>query len=205
MKRILVAGEDALCCELGMRLVANVLPGWVLASSIPFGGITKLLARIDGLVRQSEHVQPVVCIADTDGRCPVDLRNRWSPANAGGRFILRLAHAEAESWILADRLGFSQKFGIPSSRIPHVSDDLVDPKQLILTLSARSRFRWVRNEIVSESDLNRRGSGYNVHLCDFVRNNWNLIAARSVSTSLERACRALRGLDEEEEVNMGLF
>lgn len=197
MKRVLVVGEDALCCELGMRLVAHVLPHWVLASSpISFGGITKLLARIDALVEQSEFVQPVVCIADTDGRCPAELVNMWKPANAGNNFILRLAHAEAESWILADRSGFGQKFGVPPSKIPHVTDDLTDPKRLLLTLSARSKFRWVRTEIVSESDLNKRGSGYNVHLCAFVRDCWDLTAARNVSESLDRACQALRRLDE---------
>lgn len=200
MKTVLVVGEDALCCELGMRLVAHVLPHWVLASSpIPFGGITKLLARIDALVEQSEFVQPVVCIADTDGQCPVDLVNLWKPASAGNKFILRLAHAEAESWILADRSGFSQKFGIPASKIPHITDDLADPKRLLLTLSARSKFRWVRTEIVSEFDLSKRGSGYNVHLCDFVRDGWNLMAARNVSESLDRACQALQGLDEGEK------
>ena len=199
MKSVLIVGEDTLCCELGVRLLKHVLPHWVLASPpLPIGGITKLLARIDALVEQSDYVQPVVCIADTDGCCPVKLINMWRPVNAGRNFVLRLAHAEAESWILADRVGFSQKFGIPLAKIPHVSDDLVDPKQLLLSLSIRSRFRWVRTEVVSERDTNKRASGYNVHLGEFVRNNWNLMAAKNVSNSLNRACLALRGLSECE-------
>lgn len=197
MNRVLVVGEDALCCEFGVRLLTHVLPHWELASPpVPYGGITKLLARIDALVEQSDHVQPVICIADTDGRCPAELINMWRPARAGSSFIFRLAHAETESWILADRMGFSQKFGIPLAKIPHVSDDLVDPKQLLINISIRSKFRWVRTEVVSEFNLGKRGSGYNVHLCEFVRNDWDLMSARKVSESLNRACLALEKFGE---------
>ena len=47
MKQILVVGEDALCCALGLKLVAIAMPGWTVSSApINTRGVTKLLAAL---------------------------------------------------------------------------------------------------------------------------------------------------------------
>ncbi|SEE12364.1 hypothetical protein [Paraburkholderia caballeronis] len=196
MSRILVVGEDALCCALGEKLVAAALPDWRFAApSIDAKGITKLVPNLPRYAEQAAHVQPVLCIADTDGRCALDLMAAWRPENARQHFILRLAVAEAESWVLADRPGFAEAFQVTMNKLPAILDDEPDPKRLLLTLMAKSRKRIFRDEIVSQTDRNKQGAGYNVHLGKFVRSSWNIRRACDHSPSLNRALRSLQSLD----------
>lgn len=188
MNRILVVGEDALCCALGERLVACCAPHWQLAGpSIDTRGVTKLVPALARYGQQAQHVQPVLCIADTDGQCAVALRARWAPVAMSPRLLIRLAVTEAESWLLADREGIAQALSIPLTRLPQRPDDEVDPKRVVLTLAVRSKRRVIRDELVSAVDRNKPGSGYNLHLCAFVRSHWEPQRAAQRSPSLARA------------------
>jgi hypothetical protein len=193
MRRILIVGEDSLCCALGERLVASCLPSWKLAGpAIDTRGITKLLPALPRYAQQARHVQPVLCIADTDGQCAVDLRARWLPVPTEHRMLLlRLAVTEAESWLIADREGAAQALAIPLTRLPHRPDEEPDPKGLILTLAARSKKRAIREEVVSTGNRNKPGSGYNLHLSTFVRSHWDARRAALVSPSLARAVKRI--------------
>lgn len=185
-------GEDAVCCAIGEKMVLNSLPEWGLSkSSINTGGITKLVAAIPRYVQHAAHVQPVLCVADTDGKCPVDLVSTWLPAHATPKFLLRLAVSEAESWALADRVGFAQFFSIGLGNLPQQPDTLLDPKREVLRLARISRVRLVRQEMVSALDPNKRGVGYNTHLCRFIREKWVASRASERSTSLGRALARL--------------
>lgn len=197
MKRILIVGEDSLCCALGERLVANCLPGWQLAGpAIDTRGVTKLLPALPRYAQQAGRVQPVLCIADTDGQCVVDLLTRWLPTPAERRMLLRFAVTEAESWVLADREGAARALAIPLSRLPHRPDEETDPKRLLLTLAARSGKREIRDEMVSAVDRNKQGTGYNLHLGGFVRTTWDVRRAAAASPSLARAVKRLEELTE---------
>ncbi|WP_156524562.1 hypothetical protein [Achromobacter ruhlandii] len=176
-------------------MISALMPQWTLAGPpIDAKGITKLTPSLGRYAQQAQYVQPVFCIADTDGKCPVDLISTWRPLYAPRDFVFRLADAEIESWILADRSGFSSYFQTAANKIPGDIDKVVDPKRLILSLISKSRKRLFRDEIVSSTDLNKRGSGYNVHLKDFVKNQWSLENARQHSSSLERAISNLKEL-----------
>lgn len=188
MNRVLVVGEDALCCALGERLVAASMPAWSLATApIDKRGITKLVPDLPRFIEQARHVQPVLCIADTDGRCAVQLRHDWLPAHLPAGFHLRFAVIEAESWVLADRPSFANHFEVPLNRIPYRTDDIDDPKRLVLSLLSRSRVGRYREEMVSFNRADKPGPGYNLHLCDFVRTRWDHHQARTGSDSLDRA------------------
>jgi len=70
-----VIGEDAVSCALGACLVTKVLGMRLAQPAIDTGGVTKLqsnLHRYFGLV----NLVPVLCIADTDGGCAVQLLQR---------------------------------------------------------------------------------------------------------------------------------
>lgn len=195
MSRILVVGEDALCCAMGERLVAAALPGWSLANtSIDTRGITKLLKDIPRYVRYAKHVQPVLCVADTDGRCPVDLVSQSLPADVGDKFLLRFAVSEAECWLLSDRKGASEFFSVSIANIPRDPGSLPDAKTEVLRLARRSRMRTIREEVVSSSDINKRGTGYNLHLIRFARESWEVQRAVAHSASLAKALQRLREL-----------
>ncbi len=176
--------------------MAHVLPSWSLATgeAINTGGITKLVPALPRYAEQAKYVQPVLCIADTDGGCPVVLRERWLPRTAGSKFLLRLAMSEGESWVLSDRAGAAGFFGLPQKAIPTRPDSLVDPKREVLRLARSSRVRILRQEVVSAQDPNRPGVGYNLHMSRFVAENWDVERAADESPSLRRAVARLSEL-----------
>lgn len=199
MTRIRVVGEDALCCVLGERLVTQVLPGWSLAGeSINTRGITRLVPNLPRYQELARHVQPVLCIADTDHRCPVELLRQWSLNRPLQRFILRLAVSEAECWILADRQGTADFFGVALKHVPDRPERLPDAKRAVLRLAGLSRVRPLRQEMVSSTDNNRPGTGYNLHLCQLVSRHWSSSRASASCDSLNRAISRLQRLAAEQ-------
>lgn len=197
MPQLLIVGEDQLCCALAERIVGHALPDWTPAApSIDKGGVTKLRAGLPRYENQARHVQPVLCVADTDGECAVEWLRRWRPPDATPKLVVRLAVPEAESWVLADRAGFAACMQVPASRIARAVDELPDPKLHVLQLVRRSRRRVLREEMVSATDPDKQGSGYNLHLCRFVRTAWDVAEARQASPSLDRAVRGVQALTE---------
>lgn len=192
MKRLLVVGEDGLCGALGARLVGEVMSGWQLSQPpIDCKGASKLIASLPRYCAQASHVQPVICIADSDRACPVAWLAQRLPRGLPERMVLRLAVTEAESWLLADHDGFSKAFKVPAKVLPRQPDDVVDPKSVVLTLARRSRVREIHTEVASRIDPNRRGVGYNQHLRTFVEKAWSARRAATRSPSLARAVRRL--------------
>lgn len=195
MSSLVLVGEDELCCALGERLIEQTLPGWTLAvKPINKGGVSKLQADIPRYLQQALHVQPVLCVADTDGACPIEIREQWLPPTAPQRFLLRLAVKESEAWVMADRSAFASSFGVSVASVPRAPETLPDAKREVLRLAARSSKRQVRQEVLSLQDINKPGTGYNKHLCAFVRQGWRAAVAREASESLNRAILALEQL-----------
>lgn len=193
MGRILVIGEDVLCCALGTRLVEEVL-GWELAQEpINSNGITKLVSALPRYVGIAK-IHPVLCIADADRQCVIVLLQKWLPGRRPEKFIFRLAVPEAESWLLADPEGLAEFFCIAPKHVPKSPDCIDDPKQAMLALARKSRRRYIKQEVVNERDSNKPGNGYNTHLSEFVRNHWDPEAARVRSPSLNRAVQRLQEL-----------
>lgn len=195
VKRILVVGEDALCCALGEQLVMAALPGWVMAGQpIDTKGVTKLIPALPRYAEQAQFVQPVLCVADTDGQCVKEWLRRNAPVNRDGNLLIRLAVTEAESWLLADQEGFAHGLQVERRKLPRTPDELLDAKSVLLQILAKSKLRYIRDEAVSATDRTRQGPGYNMHLSNFVRASWNVERARLSSPSLERAFQHLRKL-----------
>jgi len=198
MSRILVVGEDSICCALGERLVEFALPGWrLITPPINAGGVTRLVSALPRYVEQALNVQPVLCIADTDGRCAAELVRNWLPRRVVRRFLLRLAVNEAESWVLADRRAAADFFSVPVNKFPQNADALDDPKRFVLAVAARSKKRQMRDEMVAAWDLNKPGTGYNTHLVAFVRTRWNAGRAIEHSPSLRRALSRIGSIGRE--------
>jgi len=194
MSQMYVIGEDAISCALGKRLVTDVL-GWALAQpAVNTQGITKLVKALPRYARlASQH--PVLCVADTDGKCAADLVSLWLPAFASPRFLLRLAVIEAEGWLLADQEGFSEFFKLSAAKVPRSPDIIPDAKRKLLDLARSSGKRAIRSEVVSSLDSSKPGNGYSLHLCDFAVNHWNPSRAAQRSPSLARAINRLTDLN----------
>ena len=199
MNRALVIGEDALCCALGEKLIRSYVPHLNLDTSINKNGRTKLFPE---LRRYSGAATPeclVLCIGDTDRDSACSILRQYLPEAVPPTFVFRLAVTESESWALADREMFAKHFRIPVNRIPHQTDPIQDPKHLVITLMRRSKNRIFREEMVSMRDPNKPGTGYNMHLKDFIQEDWQVSNACQASDSLRRAVVRLQSLAHSRE------
>lgn len=197
MTQIALIAEDTLCQAIGERLIGDVL-GWTFAiSPINCGGVSRLLSQLDRY-QTLARLYPVLCIADTDRRCAVELLEKHRPPNLSARFLFRLAVPEIESWILADNKGFAEHFRVPESRLPRKPDELQDAKLTILRLIQKSKSKLYRDEMISAYDRNKLGTGYNLHLSSFVREKWAVEEAGKRSDSLARSVQRLQELLEPE-------
>ena len=138
-----------------------------------------------------------MCIRDS-GKCAVTLRSAWLQGASHDRFVLRLAHIEAESWLLADREGFAKALAVPINKLPQNPDEESDPKRLVLSLVRRSKERLFRNEVISATDPSKPGTGYNLHLGAFVRTHWSAGRGALCSPSLARALQRVQALDTNQ-------
>lgn len=99
MSRFIVVGEDQLCCALGKKMAAHTLPKWQLAlPPIDTRGVTKLQAALHRYIEQARHVQPVLCIADTDNHCALAMLKTWLPDAVPRAFGSLFARLKAGSW-----------------------------------------------------------------------------------------------------------
>lgn len=195
MSSLVLVGEDDLCCALGERLIEQTLPDWTLAiAPINKRGVSKLKADLPRYMQQALHVRPVLCVADTDGACPVTLCQEWLPRTAPQDLLLRLAVTESEAWVMADRSAFASALGVSVASVPRDPEALPDAKREVLRLAARSSKRRVKEEMLSLQDITKPGTGYNKHLCALVRQGWRATVARQASESLHRAMLALERL-----------
>lgn len=200
MNDLLIVGEDALCCSLGERIVGEAMPGWrVHGQPFSTGGVTKLWAALPRYVEQARHVRPVVCIADTDNGCPVDLKVQHLPPGSPPGFFLRLAVPEAECWVLADRMAVASYLQISAQSIANAPEQLADAKQEVLRLAKKSKVRQFREEMVSGGNPLKQGAGYNVHLRGLVRSAWSPGRAAENSPSLQRTMAKLRTFAEQQD------
>ena len=118
----------------------------------------------------------------------------WLPHGPVDGFMLRLAVSEAEVWVMADRSGFAKALGVAVNLVPTAPEALPDAKREVLKLATRSTRRAVKEAMVRADDPTKPGSGYNLHLCNFVSSSWDPAAAAERSDSLLRAKRALARL-----------
>jgi hypothetical protein len=187
--RVFYAVEDALSAALVRRIAAHAIGGDVdLRPLGPQRGNSHLRSNLRKYC-QLAQMYPVILVTDLDGGfCAPKLVNEWlDQLVVPSTLIFRVAVREAESWVMADRSGFSSFLGVSPTKIAAEPEILPDPKAVLLHI-ARQAKRKVREMIVPEPNSNASiGREYNDALCDFVQTSWNIIAASESSPSLRRA------------------
>ena len=109
--------------------------------------------------------------------------------------LLRVVVREVESWLLADRTGIAQFFGVSLSRVPQLPEGMESPKEALIRVARFCPTGNIRDAIVpSDGPQAEVGPLYNGVLAPFVRDQWNLHEARRTAPSLERALDRLSEL-----------
>jgi hypothetical protein len=140
--------------------------------------------------------QPFIVLADLEqDECAPTLIQTWLPTGLHSQLVLRVAVRTIESWLLADQKAFADFLGVSihHASFPRDPEALDHPKQVVVNLARRSRFRQLREDLVpAPNSTSHVGKNYVGRLTQFVLNEWQAERARAHAPSLERAFRALQ-------------
>lgn len=190
---VVIVHEDELSEAVLRRLLAHGDRRFVVSHSIPAGGFGKIKRDVEKYKTACRMV-PHVVLTDLDqAPCPSALMASWNVGKLPPELLFRVAVREVEAWLLADVDGLSAFLGIPVSRLPANPEAVMDPKQILINAARRSRYRRMASEIVpAPGSAAIQGVLYSHHLCRFVNNDWNVIAASGRAPSLARMLKRLQ-------------
>lgn len=186
--------EDGLSEAVVRKTVAEVRPDMTIYQVMRKNGQGYIRTKIRELNRVAHRI-PVFVLVDLDRPepCPADLIRNLLPIPQGPMLLFRVAVMEIESWVLADRRGFSKFLGIPHDSVPDHPDAVADPKELIVSLARKSKRREIREDMIpSAGDVRRTGAAFNPRLIAFVENDWSIQEAAAASPSLRKTIERLR-------------
>ena len=186
LNNVILAVEDRLSDAVATKILETF--GIKIVKRIGFQGKSDLERKTPEFNRAANGIT-VFMLTDLDSPrdCPPGLIRSWIKGPINPRFFFRVAVMEVESWVMADRIGFAAFLSVPLYRIPSSTDDILNPKEFLLSIARRSKKKTVREALVPAQGATLIvGSEYNTLLSEFVQGHWNLERAASVSPSLKR-------------------
>lgn len=159
------------------------------------GGRTGILKKIGAYNLAAKH-SPWFVLVDLDSpdSCVVEKLGSWLP-DPSEMMVFRVAVAELESWLLADREAIANFLGVSQDKVPRNPDSLLDPKQTIVNLARASRKRDIREGVAPKAKSGATvGPTYVSDLREFGLKQWRPRIAASESPSLNRCIRRLDAL-----------
>lgn len=196
LNNVVLAVEDRLSDAVATKILKKF--DVEIVKRIGYKGKSDLERKTLELNRAANGIT-VFMLTDLDSPrdCPPRLIQSWVKGTLNPRFFFRVAVMEVESWIMADRIGFAAFLSIPSHQIPSPTDDILNPKEFLVSLARRSRKKTVREALVPMPSTNFSvGIAYNTLLSEFVRDYWDLERAATVSPSLKRTLDRLNQATE---------
>ena len=186
LNNVILAVEDRLSDAVATKILETF--DVKIVKRIGFQGKSDLERKTPELNRAANGIT-VFMLTDLDSprECPPGLIRSWIRGSLNPKFFFRVAVMEVESWVMADRMGFADFLSIPLHRIPSPTDDILNPKEFLLSLARRSRKKTVREALVpAQGTTFSVGNEYNTLLSEFVQEHWDLKRAVTASPSLKR-------------------
>ncbi|MCG8621529.1 MAG: hypothetical protein MJE68_05955 [Proteobacteria bacterium] len=186
LNNVILAVEDRLSDAVATKILGKF--GVEIVERIGFQGKSHLERKTPEFNRAANSLTVFMLTdLDTPRECPPGLIRSWIKGPINPRFFFRVAVMEVESWVMADRMGFAAFLSIPLHRIPSPTDNILNPKEFLLSLARRSKKKTVREALVpAQGTTLSVGNEYNTLLSEFVREQWDLERAATASPSLKR-------------------
>jgi hypothetical protein len=180
------ATEDELSEQALFRILERV-NRYAFGMAYRRGGFGYLRRTISGWNSAAKSI-PFIVLTDLDTYpCPLELLNEWLPFGKHPNLLFRIAVREVEAWLLADPDNLSQFLNVKRALIPPQPDSIVDAKAALVGVAGRSRSKAIRESIVPKrGSTAKQGPDYNGRLGLFVRQHWDIDAAKTNSESLSR-------------------
>ena len=186
LNNVILAVEDRLSDAVATKILETF--DVKIVKRIGFQGKSDLERKTPELNRAANGIT-VFMLTDLDSvrECPPGLIRSWIRGSLNPKFFFRVAVMEVESWVMADRMGFADFLSIPLQRIPSPTDDILNPKEFLLSLARRSKKKTVREALVpAQGTTFSVGNEYNALLSEFVQEHWDLKRDATASPSLKR-------------------
>lgn len=186
LNNVILAIEDRLSDAVATKILEKF--GVEIVKRIGFQGKLYLERKAPELNRAANGITVFMLTdLDTPRDCPPDLIHSWIRGPINPMFFFRVAVMEVESWVMADRIGFATFLSIPLHRISAPTDDILNPKEFLLSLARKSKKKSVREALLPAQGATLSvGNQYNTLLSEFVREHWSLERAATASPSLKR-------------------
>ena len=200
---VVVVGEDFATREVIIRLINHVGNLQISRTEPVRGGKT-----LEFLPKYNRLNEPVVALIDLDAEdCPPLLLSKiFGATPLGEKMIIRIAVDEVESWLMADREGFSHYIGVNENLIP-----LAQPKKDAEPFNIELKFPYkpslyMMREIIANSTNTllkkqlmpikgaKKGPEYNIALAPFIKEQWDIERAMINSFSLKKAVQRINDL-----------
>jgi len=185
MMEVQLVVEDRLQDAALRRILHKYKPEVFIRPTAGLRGIDYIRGKIEDYNRASEFCHYIVLIDLDKEECAPDMIRRWITFPSKNSFYFRIAVREIEAWLIADRKGFSKFLSIPISWIPLNSENIINPKEVIISWARQSRKRKIKGLIPAGSSS--IGPAYNSLLSDFVQYHWDIDEACMHNKSLRRA------------------
>ena len=190
----IIAVEDQLSDTVATKILQKL--GFVIAKSIVYNGYGNLKKKAEGLNQNARKPYGIFMLTDLDSPkiCPPTLIQSWIKGTLNLGFFLRVAVMEVESWVMADQHAFAEFLQIPANQIPYKTDEILDPKQTLVSLAKKSKCTLIRRDLVpgKGAKTSKVGPRYNTRLSEFVQNYWDFNRAACVSPSLKKTVDRLQ-------------
>lgn len=193
---IFYCAEDELSRSVAERLIKGYCPENIVISELGgvFGGCGDIKKNFDKYYRLS-HQSYVFIITDLDkSECAPSLRQRWlSSARISeplpDKMLFCIAQTEIESWLMADAAGISKILHISRAKLRNdVEHSVLDAKEYLVNLAKLSRSSIIKSGLTpGRGSKASTGLNYNHILVEFVKSEWDPVAASENSASLRRA------------------
>lgn len=201
---VYIVGEDPVTVEIIKRVVHDYTPYVRIVSVLPARG-SELKSKIP-MFNKLAQTTPVVLLSDLDTEdCAPKAKNSLLNAvgNLSDNFIVNIAVDEAEAWLYADREGLATYLNIDKNKMP-VSKTFYfgGPKErqemdtpcktsfhLTHFLMKDSKDVEKQKQLYVEGNSKCKGKEYNSALIPFIKEKWNIEAARLNSYSLDGMIR----------------
>ncbi len=185
-----LAFEDPLHEAVLRKIVSQF--GFSVGRCFSRGGYGYIKANIKGF-NQAARVTPFLVLVDLDrNECAPVLIKDWLPFPRHPNLLFRVAVREVESWLLGHRESLAKYLGVDKNKIPYQVDEIGDPKQFLINLARKSRFKRLRDAIVPrQGSTAQQGPDYDASLIKFVNDYWNVTKAAENSPSLQKTIKAL--------------
>jgi len=194
--KVQISAEDEVTMAIVERLVKTYRPDFQIGEKRPIRG--SQLQQYAPIFNRAET--PMIMLTDLDlCPCPPQLIKDWFKDDVlNPNLVFRVAVAEAETWLMADREGLSRWLGIQPDFIP--KSKVIDSKKqideltfsykpslfLMMELASKSPKTDLKNALIPLKGA-KKGPGYNGVMLPFIKSIWDPEEASKNSYSLRKA------------------